>query len=472
MATIDELIASIEVEYEAAQKRRDKATAEAKAILSLASQEGRANLTPEEDERVAQLFVARDGAKADMEGVKAKLARAQKIKAEELDNDRAAREVVPAAQQARVPYDGVARIGTEQRTYNPDIDRRGAGFLRDVAAQFLYQEVGASTRLARHMAEERVERAGYLQRAVGTGAFAGLTVPQYLTDMYAPATAALRPFADICNKHDLPPDGMTVNISRITTATGVALQAAENDAVQETNADDTLLSISVQTAAGQQTISRQAIDRGTGVEDVVMDDLFRRYATTLDSTLINQATNGLTNVATGTTYDDTTPTVPEFWPKIHGSLAGVEAALLGQAMPTHAIMHSRRWYWLQSHVDANRPFVSQPGVPVDVGATNLGARYGSGARGFLPNGLQVIVDNNVPTNLGVGTNQDEVYIVPDAECHLWEDPAAPVFLRAEQAKAANLGVLMVLFGYFAYSFARYSGGTGKIAGTGLVTPTF
>ena len=57
MATIDELIASIEVELEAAYKRRDKATAEAKAILSLASQEGRANLTAEEDERIAQLAV-------------------------------------------------------------------------------------------------------------------------------------------------------------------------------------------------------------------------------------------------------------------------------------------------------------------------------------------------------------------------------------------------------------------------------
>ncbi len=67
MATIDELIASIEVEHEAAIKRRDKASAEAKAILSLASQEGRSNLTAEEDERIAQLFVARDGAKADAE---------------------------------------------------------------------------------------------------------------------------------------------------------------------------------------------------------------------------------------------------------------------------------------------------------------------------------------------------------------------------------------------------------------------
>lgn len=471
MATIDELIASIEVELEAAVKRGNKCTAEAKSILALASQEGRANLTPEEDQRVAELFVARDGAKADQDGIKVKLANANKIKAEELDNERAAKEVAPTATR-RPAYDQVHRVGTEERTYHQGVDRRGGGFIRDLTRQFLYADVEASTRLARHMAEERVERAEYLTRAVGTGAFAGLTVPQYLTDMYAPATANLRPFADICNKHDLPPDGMTVNISRITTATGVALQSSENSGVQETNIDDTLLSESVQTAAGQQTISRQAIDRGTGVEDVVMDDLFRRYATTLDSTLINQSTTGLTNIATGVTYDDTTPTVPEMYPKIFGALSGVEAALLGFASPTHAVMHSRRWYWMQAAMGTSWPTIQQPGIDPQVVGKNDATAYNSGRRGVLPNGLQVIVDNNVPTNLGGGTNQDEIYVVPAAECHLWEDPSAPVFIRAEQAAAANLGVLLVLYGYFAYSFRRYANGMGKVAGTGLTTPSF
>lgn len=473
MATIDELIASIEVELEAAVKRRDKAIAEAKAILSLASQEGRANLTAEEDERIAQLAVARDGSKADMEGIKQKLANANKIKGEELENQRQAQDTTPTAAANRLPsYDGVARVGTEERTYNRGKDRTGAAFLRDVSRQFLYQDVQASTRLARHMAEERVERADYLQRAVGTGAFAGLTVPQYLTDMYAPATAALRPFADACNQHDLPPDGMTVNISRITTATGVALQSSENAAVQETNADDTLLTENVQTAAGQQTISRQAIDRGTGVEGVIMDDLFRRYATVLDSTLLNQATTGMTNVATATAYTDASPTGPELYPKILGAGAGVDAALLGFGTPDLAVMHSRRWAWLQSQLTTSWPMISQPNIPTQVAGVNLATRYGSGVRGVLPNGLAVIVDNNVATNLGAGTNEDEIYIVPSSECHLWEDPQAPVFIRAEQAAAASLGVLLVLYGYFAYSFRRFTNGMGKVNGTGLVTPVF
>ena len=55
---------------------------------------------------------------------------------------------------------------------------------------------------------------------------------------------------------------------------------------------------------------------------------------------------------------------------------------------------------------------------------------------------------------------------------LWEDPAAPVYLRCEQPNAATLGVLLVLYGYFAYTLRRYASAIGSVGGTGLVTPTF
>lgn len=472
MSTIDELIAGIEVELEAAQKRADKALAENKAIVALASQEGRSNLTEEEDARVAELFGKRDQAKADMKGIKKKLADANTIKAEEQESQRAAKETAPTSTR-RPAYDQVARVGQEERAYHKGNDKYGKQFLMDIARQFSYQDVEASTRLSRHMAEERVERAQYMERAVGTGAFSGLTVPQYLTDMYAPATAALRPFADVCNKHPLPDSGMSVNISRITTASGAALQASENAAVQNTDMDDTLLTVNLQTAAGQQTISRQAIERGTGIEDVAMQDLFNRVATVLDNTLLNQATNGLTNVATANAYTDGTPSGAELYPKILGAASGVEAALLAMGRPSHAVMHSRRWYWLSSQMSSTWPMVNWTNLPVQAGGTaNPSSSYNSGVRGVLPSGLEVVTDNNIATNLGAGTNEDEIYVVPSSECHLWEDPNAPMFIRAEQPAAANLGVLLVAYSYFAYTFGRYTNGMQKVGGTGLITPTF
>ena len=57
----------------------------------------------------------------------------------------------PAANR-KPAYDQVARIGQEERTYHPGVDRKGAQFLRDVARQFLYNDVMASERLSRHMA--------------------------------------------------------------------------------------------------------------------------------------------------------------------------------------------------------------------------------------------------------------------------------------------------------------------------------
>jgi hypothetical protein len=470
--TIDDLIAAIEVELEAAHKRRKKCGAEVELILAKAQQDGRSNLTAEEDDRVAELFTARDQAKADIEGIERKLENANKIKAEEMERSSKQREITPT--DVRKPaYDQVARVGMEERTYRADKDPHGKGFLMDVCRQFMFQDVEAAHRLARHMQEERVERAEYLMRAVGTGAFAGLTVPQYLTELYAPATAALRPFADVCNRHPLPESGMSVNISRITTSSSADIQSSQNTAVSETNMDDTLLTVNVQTAAGQQTVSRQAIDRGTGIEDVTMQDLFNRVATVLDSTLINQATTGLSAVATAVTYTDASPTGAELYPKVLGAAAGVEAALLAMGRPSHAVMHSRRWYWLSSQMSDTWPLINWAGLPVQAGGVaNTGSSYASGVRGVLPCGLEVIVDNNIATNLGTGTNEDELYVVPNSECHLWEDPSAPLFIRAEQPAAASLGVLLVAYSYFAYTFGRYSNGMQKVAGTGLVTPSF
>ncbi|MFD8581513.1 phage major capsid protein [Streptomyces californicus] len=470
--TIDDLIASIEVELAAAHKRGKKCGAEIQLILDKAQQDGRSNLEPEEDQRITELFAARDQSKSDVKGIENKLANANKIRTEEMERAAEAKKQTPT--EARRPaYDQVARVGQEERTYRKDQDPNGKGFLMDVSRQFLYQDVEASSRLSRHMQEERVERAEYLQRATGTSAFSGLTVPQYLTDLYAPKTANLRPFADICNRHQLPAEGMSVNISRITTGTSADNQANENAAVAEQDMDDTLLTIPIKTAAGQQTVSRQAIDRGTGIEDVTMQDLFNRVATVLDNTLINEGTTGLSAVAQATSYTDATPTGAELYPKILGAAAGVEAALLAMGKPTHAVMSSRRWYWLSSQMSSVWPMINWSNLPVQAaGTANAQSSYASGPRGVLPCGLEVVVDNNIATNLGAGTNEDEVFVVPQDECHLWEDGEAPLFIRAEQAKAASLGVLLVAYKYYAYTFGRYANGMQKIGGTGLAAPTF
>ncbi len=231
---IDELITKIEVEEESTARRRDKCNTEIAMILNLADQEGRANLTADEQARCDELNATSKRCKEDLVGIRSKLERARQAKVEELEIAADSEERSPTnAASTKPAYDRVARVGQEERTYSKKSDRDGGLFLRDVAAAFLQQNPESNMRLNRHMQEERVERAEYLTRAVGSGAFTGLVVPQYLTEMYAPAVANMSPFADICNKHPLPADGMTVNISRITTSTSVAEQTTENSNVSE-----------------------------------------------------------------------------------------------------------------------------------------------------------------------------------------------------------------------------------------------
>jgi hypothetical protein len=502
--TIDSLLAQAEVEKEAAEHRRQRARAEITYIINAANSEGRSQLSPEEEQKASDARKARDQARKDIAGIEGKIANLRDLQAEESEYASAQQRTQAAGQpiaterggdpgragggdaphstggqggQRAPAYDQVHRVGAEARTYTRGSDPNGRQFLMDVCRAHILSDPAAQARLSRHMAEERVERtAEQMQRAAGdstTGNWAGLTVPQYLTDMYAPVARALRPFADICNKHPLPANGMALDISRITTGTAVTQQVNELDNAFQQSADDTLLTVPVLTAAGQQKVSRQAIDRGTGIEDVLMQDLFAAYATSLDNQLITTASTGLSAVANTVTANTTTNQVQSAYSKILGAMSGVEAALLNMGYPTHAVMHSRRWYWFASQQVSTFPFVQQPGMPFNAtGAAEPASHYNSGVRGHLPIGLEVVVDNNLATNLGAGTNQDEIYVVPDRECHLWEDPSAPLYIRADQPAAPSLGVLLVTYGYFAFTFARYSGAIQKVSGTALSVPVF
>ena len=389
---------------------------------------------------------------------------------QELRDDEAAKAL---AKRVAPTHRAPVTVGAEKRTYSPDNAREGVSFIRDVI-QSARNDLSAMTRLDKHMAEERVERSEYLQRDVGTGAFAGLTVPQYLTDLVAPAVAAGRPLADNARKLDLPADGMTVNISRITTATAVAVQATENAGVQETDIDDTLLTVNVRTIAGQQDVSLQAALRSVGAEQVIVEDLVRRYNTELDSQIINndgtsgthlgiRSTVGIQTV----TYTDATPTPSEAWGPLWDLQQKCESAVY-QGI-THFVMHPRRWAFYASSISTNQTMVQNLGVAPQLIGAEQSKQYGAGVRGVL-GGVPVIVDANIPTN--ISSTQDVILGVNANELFLWEDAGAPVFIRAEQVGAGNLSVKLVVYGFSAFTAGRYPGAHGTISGTGLTTPTY
>ena len=360
------------------------------------------------------------------------------------------------------------KVTSEEPTYHA---RGKNSFLADAMNAEFSRDFDAQERITRYNRELQVEK-----RDVGTAAFAGLVVPQYLVDLYAPLARAGRPVADICRKHVLPAQGMTVNISKVTTGTAVGYQAAENDTATETNIDDTLLTVNVNTIAGMQDVSKQAILRGANIEDVVLADLISAYNTKLDYGILNGSGSsgeptGLNTALTAViTYTDASPTVSELYPKLVDGIQRVQSAVFQG--PNYIIMHPRRLGFLLAGVDdQKRPLVvPNANGPMNAVGTYSGLGYGqSGQYSIL--GLPVITDANVTTTNGAGANEDLIYIVSSDEMHLWEAPQMPTYVRFEQPDG-KVAIRIVLFGFSAFTAARRPLAGAYIGGTGLVTPSF
>lgn len=360
-----------------------------------------------------------------------------------------------------------AYVIKEELTYS---ERTAGNFLNDAMKAQFGNDYEARERIQRHQNEMSVE-----MRAASTSSFDGLVVPQYLVDLYAPLARAGRPFADAARKHVMPQQGMSVVISRITTGTDVAYQTSQNTAAVTQDPDDTTLTVNINTIAGQNSVSKQALMRGYNIENIVLGDLIRAYNTKLDNSLLNGTGSngqplGLAGMTTGilVTYTATTGTVAGVFPKIADAIQQVQSTIF--ASPNAIIMHPRRLGFFLAGLDgSNRPLVvptaNNPQNAMGVG-TGLPS-YGNSGYSLL--GLPIITDANVATNLGASTNQDAIYVVDLNECHLWEE--APTYVKFEEP-AGKVAINIVLFGYSAFTSLRYPGAIAAINGTGLATPSF
>lgn len=429
-------------------EKRNAVLDEAQSIVK-AAQEGERDLTPEEDAKVKELL-------AEVEGLDESIG-AQEALAERMAKAEAKREERGLREQPAV-------VKSEPRTYTAN---SGNSFLADAFRSQFNNDWEAGQRIARHMQEERIER-----RDVTSSNFAGLIVPQFLTELAAPFARAGRPVADRARKHQLPPEGLTLSISKVTTGTAVAEQS-EGAAVQETNMDDTKLDLSVKTIAGQQNVSRQAIERGTNIDSLVMADLVSAYHTKLDQLLVAQMRTDVAANGNVVVYNDASPTVAELYPKIADAIQKVQTTFF--AGPNVMIMHPRRLAFILAAVDGqNRPLA----VPVPNFNGQPAFASGNGApvygnSGYTILGLPIITDANVSITEGPGNDEDNIYIGNLQEVHLWEQGSGePMFFRFEQPKASELDIQMIVYGYSAFTANRYPKAWSIIDGTGLVTPTF
>jgi HK97 family phage major capsid protein len=434
-----------------ALNKREAHQAELDAVIDAASTEAR-DLNDTEAVAFAEAKAAIDSVDTDLKALRAREAELVEVEAR-----KAAASALPAT------YGG-AVVRKEARTYEPHA--RDRSFFADAyRSQFGY-DGGSRERIERHMREVEVER-----RDITSGTLNGLIPPLYLLDQAAELARAMRPFADVVPQYELPANGMSVVVTRVTTGTATAAQTTQNTAVAEVDMVTTDLTVSVNTIAGQQDVSRQALERGAITDELIFRDLVADYATRLDAQVINGSGSngqhvGILGVSGIGTESYAATTVAAFYGAVNAALADVATGRFAPA--TVIVMHPRRWHWLLSKADtAGRPFVV-PAAPVASNPIGLG-QTGYGPVGTLA-GLPVIADANVPTNLGSSTDEDRVIVTRLSDHALWEAPL--MTFSFDQAVNPPATIRLAVAGYSAFTAGRYPSATSVVQGTGLVAPTY
>jgi HK97 family phage major capsid protein len=302
--------------------------------------------------------------------------------------------------------------------------------------------------------------------------------PVWLLEEYAGLARAGRPFANEVRQIPLPPKTDSVNIPRITTGSLTGSQQQDNQAVTSQDLASAAVQAPVRTIAGQVDIAMQLLDQSPiSYDELVFADLIADYGMQLDiqclnGSGINGQLLGILNVSSinSVTYTDGTPTVPELYPKLADALN--QAAANRKIVPSHYWWASRRWFWAAKEVDSqSRPFF------VSLAGSQAMNAYGSFDEQMLEGGpvtnvigVPVYLDNNMPTNLGGGSNEDRVIATRMRDHVLLEGD-----IRARALKeilSGTLGVRLQVYAYVAFTAGRFPAATSVVSGTGLATPTF
>lgn len=453
--------------------RRSEALEAANALVGTAQTEQR-DLTDDELSQVTQrnaTITTLDGQIAELETLQ------QRSTAAAAQRGRLDRAIGPTVQVTR-----------NEAIYRPDGSH---SFIRDVYAATRGGDMDAADRLRRNNAEglDRERRAWAEARAnasaedlqsgelrdgtTGSTSMGSFIPPVWLVNELAEKPRVGRVLAPFMRPGGFPVTN-SITIPRVTTGASVASQSSENAAVSETDIVTAQLTRSTVTISGQQDVSLQSLDLSPyPVDRIIFADLDGAYEEELDRQLLRGSGSsgellGINAVSSinAVTYTDASPTVPEFYPKIADAIQqiGTNAKRPAQLI----VAHPRRWGWITASLDSqNRPLVT-PTAP-----SNAVALFGDVAAQGIVGGMQglpLATTASVATNLGAGTNQDQVVIVRPAEMILMEGPKRTRILM--EVLSGTLTARLQLYAYVNFFAGRLPSSVSTIDGTGLVTPTF
>lgn len=335
--------------------------------------------------------------------------------------------------------------------------------------------------VTRGSSEARDRLAQSQQRAgtTVTGAGGEFAPPAWLVEDFVALARAGRVTADLMNGAPLPEGVSSVNLPKVTGNTLPVVTQTQNTTITEEAFTTTSVSSGITEVSGKQTVSIALIKQsGIPIDQVILADLAQGYALQLDSQVIqgsaaNGQLRGLITAGTTVTFTSAAPAVVSTTAanSFYNKILSAQAAMNGtRYLPAEAIvMHPRRWSWVLAALDSsNRPLVTPNGNAFNQVAVT-GAPAAQGFAGELL-GLPVYIDPNIPTNLGVATNQDVVFVLRTSDLWLWESSVETASFDA--TLAAQNSILFRVLGFSAFIPHRHAASVQVISGTGLVAPAF
>jgi HK97 family phage major capsid protein len=310
-------------------------------------------------------------------------------------------------------------------------------------------------------------------RVDGSGGYGA--PPAWLMDQYIELARPGRAFANLVQRQPLPGGTDSINIPKLLTGTSTAIQTADNTPVSETDLTDTFINAPVRTISGQQAVAIQLLDQSpVNFDEVVFSDLVADYAAQVDRQVISGT--GANGQVLGVSLTPGIQTVPASGVTIQNVYSAIANAVqkihTTRFLPPECIvMHPRRWGWFLSLLDnQDRPLFLPAANQPQNAAGILSAVAAEQVVGQM-HGLPVVTDPNITTTDGPGTaagTNDVIYVLRASDVVLWESGIRARVLP--ETKAQNLTVLLQIFGYLAFSAARYPQSIAEI--TRLTAPTW
>ena len=200
-----------------------------------------------------------------------------------------------------------------------------------------------------------------------------------------------RPVIDAVGVKAMPQGGKVFIRPEVTTHTSVAVQSAENAALQSGTFVVTDNQVTKGTYGGYVTLSEQSIDWSTPeIIGLVLDDMGRIYANATDNVAADNLKTGATVTSNFTAASGADPSYWSSW--ISGAATTILSGSNGN-LPTHLFVSPDYWGVLMGLSDtADRPLFPQ------IGPMNAFGNLAPGQVNGVAFGLQVVVDRNFADN--------------------------------------------------------------------------